>query len=186
MRKEAGFTLIELLSAMALAAILMTLGASGLRQYWLVRSLDAAGGEVSSELRLLQQRAASESSPVLFGASFRPGTTSWKTFRYSMGANISDAADDTCVALTNGTLSTGVTVLATTAFAASSQVSSGKLSAGCGVLSTDKVTVFFPKGSATSGHLDLQQPSLGRSTAVCVSPLTSRVFKATIEEAASC
>ncbi len=190
MQREEGFTLIELLVAMSLAALLMTLGAFSLRQYWLVRSLKGAGGEVTAQLRSLQQRAASESSPLIFGASFLPGTGTWSTFRYDLGDNRSDPADDTCLVQGNQTLTTGVTVLSTSAFAAPSQVSPTVLAAappsGCGIPSSAHVTVFYPKGTATGGHVDLHQPSLGRSAAVCVSPLTARVSQRTIAESASC
>jgi prepilin-type N-terminal cleavage/methylation domain-containing protein len=186
MRKEAGFTLIELLSVMALASILMTLGAFSLRQYWLVRSLTGATGEVVAQLRTLQQNAASESSPITFGAAFRTGSSSWTTIRYSLGANITDPADDACTVRSRLTLDTGVTFLGTSTFGSSSQVSSSVLASGCGVTSADRVVFFFPKGTATSGHVDVRQPSLERSTAVCVSALTARVSQRTIAEAASC
>lgn len=186
MRKDDGFTLIEMLTAVGLAAILMTLAAVALRQYWLVRSLGAATGGVVAQLRTLQQHAVSESSPSLFGASFIPDSGAWSTFRYNLGPDIASTSDDTCAIRSTLTLGTGVMVLSSTSFASASQVSQSVLASGCGIPSSAKVVLFFPKGTATRGHVDLHQPTLGRSAAVCVSPLTSRVSKSAIEASTSC
>ena len=58
---------------MALLAVIVAIGASGFRSYWLLQSLESAQGDVATQLRQIQARAASESHPYIYGARFTPG-----------------------------------------------------------------------------------------------------------------
>lgn len=167
---ERGFTLIEVLVAMALASILMTLGAFAMRSYWINRSLEGARAEVGSTLRQLQQQSVSESHPLVFGVRFTPGTgptsatTKWATLKYNPNASGSK-----CDVLTTNTFSTRVYVSAASFAPTSLDVS------GCTDGAGESFVWFYARGTATAGSLTLRQPELDRELKVTVSGLTSRI-----------
>jgi prepilin-type N-terminal cleavage/methylation domain-containing protein len=167
---ERGFTLVEVLFAMALAAILMTLGAFALKSYWINRSLEGARAEVGSTLRQLQQQSVSESHPLVFGARFTPGsgpssaTRKWVTLKYDPNASGSK-----CDVLQTNEFSTSVYVSAASFEPTSLDVS------GCTDGSGESFVWFYARGTATAGSLTLGQPELDRELDVTVSGLTSRI-----------
>ena len=81
---------------MALLAVLVTLGASGFRNYWLLSELESSQGDVATQLRQIQARAASESHPYIYGARFTPGSAKWSLVKYDQGTDRTTMADDTC------------------------------------------------------------------------------------------
>jgi prepilin-type N-terminal cleavage/methylation domain-containing protein len=171
MRKEAGFTLIEMLVAMALSAILLTLGASALRNYWFVRSLHGAQDQTVTQLRDLQARVVSESHPLVFGLRFAPGQSRYAIVEYRPATTSSPT--EKCTE-TGQSFNSGVVVKSATFSAASG------ITAFCkGVIpgaATSQFVFFFARGTATEGNLVLEQPQLaGKSVKVTVKPITGRV-----------
>ena len=80
--REGGFSLIELLSAIVLLGILFTLGAFALKNFWMRRSLDGSTKQVTAQLRQMQQRAVAESHPLIYGAGFTEGSTTYTLLKY--------------------------------------------------------------------------------------------------------
>lgn len=180
LRREKGFTLIELLVAMSLTAVLLTLGAASVRQFWMVQALQGAVDEVSSQLKRAQSRSVSESRFV-YGAWFERGSSQWRLVRFD-AADPTTAADDMCAAeptrpLATGMFSTSVRIsadAAATTFPDSHEttVCRSKLSA---TASAHQFVFFYARGTATPGKVTIEQPSLGRSRTIDVSGLTGRV-----------
>lgn len=167
---EGGFSLIEMLAVLSLAAILMTLGASELRQYWFAQSLIGSRDEIVNELRRSQERAVSESNPQIQGVLLREGSSSWAAVEYDPAR----PPGSECQVVTNNTLETG-TVIATATF---SQVPT--VTAACDAQipssSADDFAFFFARGSATSGTVTLTHPQRpGESWTITVTPITGRV-----------
>lgn len=177
MRKENGFTLIELLAVIALTAILFTLGATAVRHFWQVRSLQGAQDEVVTELRRSHQRAASETHPLVYGAKFHPNATfedkaaRWTLVRYDPTAN---SGAGSCVTVATRRFDAGVYVRGAS-FATSTAASfcAANLPAETG----DQFVFFYAKGSATAGDLTLAHDGLGRTKAVAIAGVTGRVEK---------
>jgi type II secretion system protein H len=165
MRREQGFTLIEALVVMLLASIVMTLAVQALRHYWLVQSLEQGEGEVISQLRQLQERAVSESHPLVYGARFKLNSSDWSIVRYNPSAT-----PTACTLENTLTFATGVKVSAANFDAA--PTITGCPGAGD---SQYKFVFFFARGTATGGQLTLTQPAIGRTRTITVTPLTGRV-----------
>jgi prepilin-type N-terminal cleavage/methylation domain-containing protein len=169
MQREAGFTLIEMLVAMALSAILLTLGASALRNYWFVRSLHGAQDQSVTQLRDLQARVVSESHPLVFGLRFEPGQSDYSIVEYRPATTTSA---EKCTE-TDQSFDSGV-VVKSAAFSTASGITAfckGALGAA-----TSQFVFFFARGTATEGNLVLEQPHLaGKSVKVTVTPITGRV-----------
>lgn len=159
---------------MALLAVVVTLGASGFRHYWLVHSLDSAQGDVASQLRQIQARVASESHPFIYGARFTPGTSSWSLLKYNQGSDRLSTADDSCALDGEARKLPGVETVAPPAssFTAAQGVDFSKCG---GSYATDVFVVFYAKGTATGGKLTLRSTALDRTREIEVSSLTSRV-----------
>lgn len=169
MHREDGFTLVEMLAAMALSAILLTLGASALRTYWHNRSLHGAQEQAVTQLRQLQTRVMSESHPLVYGARFTPGTSSWSTVEYQPAAG----GDPERCTQTPRTFESNVRV-ASASFSNATGVTSF-CAAELGVPASQLV-FFFARGTATEGSVALENASLpGRSLGFTVKPMTGRV-----------
>lgn len=183
MERERGFTLVELMFIMALVAILMTLGAFSIRQFWFQRSLIGAHDQITTQLRVLQAQAVSEGvSTRYYGAWFDPSNA---TYRFRWGTVRYDAVANTCTRLGNFVLDAGVEV---------NQASFDDTGSG-GIVVTTPITncrtqlslpnttdfvFFFSRGTATasSSNLRLNQPRLsGRTEEIRVLGLTGRVEK---------
>lgn len=173
-RAERGFTILELVAVMTLLSVVLALGAAGFRHYWLLHSLDAAQGDVATQLRQIQARVASESHPLIYGARFTPGSTTWSLVKYDQGSDRLSTADDTCSADGPPRTLPGVEVVASpgTAFAPAQGV---ELSKCGGSHATDAFVMFYAKGTSTGGKVTLRSRALDRTREVHVSALTSRV-----------
>jgi prepilin-type N-terminal cleavage/methylation domain-containing protein len=169
-----GFSLIELLVGIGLVAILVTLSAGALRTYWLTQGLVGSRDEVVSQLRASQEQVVSESHPLVFGARFQTGSSTWGLVEFDPGTN-------TCVELSR-TLSTGVTPQSAsfTSSAETTFCQANLVFAGGSVPVPDRATSayvwFYARGTATAGSLTFTQPALpGKSVSLTVTPLTGRV-----------
>ena len=173
-----GYTLVEVLVATVLIGILVTLGASGLRQYALGQALDGATDEVVAQLRQLQARVVSESHPLVYGARFRKGTP-----EYAMIVYDPRAISPTPQCTQDG----GVRLLDTGSFGLPVRVSHSATSVPdspeatiCraslpGITSDDVFVFFYARGTATPGTIRVEQPALGRWHDVALNGLTGRV-----------
>lgn len=159
---------------MVLLSVVLTLGATGFRHYWLLHSLDAAQGDVASQLRQTQARVASESHPFIYGARFSPGSTAWSLVKYDQGSDRLSTDDDSCAADGLQRTMPGVVTVAPpdSGFSAPSGVDVSKCG---GAHDTDVFVMFYAKGTATGGKLTLRSPALDREREIVVSALTSRV-----------
>ncbi len=172
MRRQEGFTLIELLVVISLAVVMLTLGASAVRHFWLVRSLEGGRDEVISQLRELQQRVVAETNPLVYGARFRVGSGEWGLVRYNIQTGV-------CTQFETRSFETGVIVSAVD-LAEPSWIATCRSALGA----TDEFVFFFARGSATEGLLtppgtpsaiELRQPVLDRTQRVAVTGITGRV-----------
>lgn len=155
--------------AMAVMAILLTLGAGALRNYWLAQSLRGAQDQAMSYLRAEQESAVSQSHPLVFGARFRVGSSDWALIQF-------DPTTNTCSQRRAMKFASGVQVSAASFLESGSMASIvSECRADLGVPSTDKFVMFFARGTASSGSLTLTHPSLGRSRGLTVKPITGRI-----------
>ena len=159
---------------MALLAIVVILGASGFRHYWLLHSLESAQSDVATQLRQIQARVASESHPFIYGARFSPGSSAWSLLKYDQGSDRLTTADDSCAATGLVRKLPGVEIVGSPAsgFSAPPGVDVSKCG---GAHTTDHFVMFYAKGTATGGKLTLRSTALNRTREVHVSSLTSRV-----------
>jgi hypothetical protein len=159
---------------MAILVVLLSVGATSFRHYWLVHSLESAQGDVATQLRQIQSRVASESHPYIYGARFSPGSASWSLVKYDQGTDRLTTGDDSCAA--DGPVRNLPAVETVgppdSAFGTPSGVDLSKCG---GAYSTDVFVMFYAKGTATGGKLTLLSPQLGRTRVITVSSLTSRV-----------
>lgn len=168
---EGGFTLIEMLAVLALAGLLMTLGAFAMRQYWFNQALIGSRDEIVNELRRSQERAVSESNPQVQGVLFREASSSWSVVEYDPGR----PAGSECVVVTNNTLESG-TQIATATFSTVPTVTAA-CDAQIPSSSPDDFAFFFARGSATNGTATLTHPQRpGDSWTITVTPITGRVL----------
>ena len=159
---------------MALLSVVLTLGASGFRHYWLLHSLESAQGDVASQLRQVQARVASESHPYIYGARFTPGSSTWSLVKYDQGSDRVSTSDDSCNVDGGVRTMAGVETVGGTAsgFTAAQGVDFAKCG---GSHSSDLFVVFYAKGTATGGKLTLRSTALNRTREIHVSSLTARV-----------
>lgn len=173
-KSEDGFSLIELLTVVALIAILVTLGAAAIRNYWFVRSLEGGKDGMITILRGVQQRVASASNPLVYGARFTAGSSVWQLIEYDR-----DNPSVGCTNIQVGELEprqqfdAGIRV---TQASFTDYVDDGtNISTVCGATGPTDIVWFFARGSATAGNVTVAQPNLNRSETVCVAGLTGRV-----------
>ena len=194
MKREDGFSLIVLLVVMALISILLTLGVTSIRFFWLGRALDGERDQIFTNLRALQQQVVSESNPLIFGAWFKEmtpatddGTPQWGTVRYR-------PADEDAPPGTPGTCSSTATYrmdgsvqvtsvnFADTLLGATSDTDDVTgVMAECRLqvpasAAADDFVFFLARGTATAGCVTLTQPARDMAdVTVAVSTLTGRV-----------
>jgi prepilin-type N-terminal cleavage/methylation domain-containing protein len=172
MRNEQGFSLIELMVAMLVASLLMGLGYTAFRSYWLNRGFEGAHTEVITDLRNLQEQTVSESHPIVYGARFKSSGTyttdsgSWTLIKYNPNASTK------CTEGRTEELGGGAYVSAATFDPP--PVITASLCDGYGT-SGNHFVFFFARGTATEGDLTLRNDQLGKTSTVRVHELTSRV-----------
>lgn len=202
---EAGFTVPELVLAMTITAVLLTLGAFAVRQFWFVQALDGSADEVVAQLRQVQQRSTAENHPLVYGVHFREDSSTWQIVRYVPGtaatqtcivSNEDGVPVQICTAGSPGTANTCTAVekrvFGTGAFAAPIEITAADFSSsgsetseqticrgsvGTPPKSKDKFVMFYARGNATPGSVTLRQPSLGRTKVISVAGVTGRVSK---------
>ena len=196
----------ELLMAMVIGAVLLTLGAFAVRQFWFVQALEGSAEEVVAQLRQVQQRATAENHPLVYGIHFREGSSTWQIVRYTPGT----ASTQSCVVTTedgatvsictagspgtaNACTSVEKRVFGTGMFAAPLEVAAATFvgeggsetpeqilcrgSLGTPPKSKDKFVMFYARGNATPGSVTLRQPTLDRTKVITVGGVTGRVSR---------
>jgi prepilin-type N-terminal cleavage/methylation domain-containing protein len=165
---QAGFTLVELMTTCMLLAILLTLGVLAIRNYWFTQSLRRAEASVVTEMRSAQQRAMSESHPLVYGVWFEPGESNWGVVKW-------DGTPEECTIDETNQFEGGVVV----------QAASFPLPSAAGVMKTkceaivpgtgERFVFFYPRGSASDGSVTLRDFDDGKSTLIEVEGVTGRV-----------
>lgn len=164
-RREAGFTLIELMVVMGLTAVLLSLGAFALRQYWFTQAIDKGGDRVVTQLRNAQQRAATESHPVVYGVRFVPGTGEWGVVQYDPRKTANKCTSETAQYFDGG-----VTVQS------ASFTGGGAVTTECQTLgASNRFVFFFARGSATPGSVTLVSDKVTQTRQIDVAGITGRV-----------
>lgn len=199
-KREDGFSLIELLAVIALTSILLTMGATAIRYFWLGRSLTGERDQIATNLRALQQQVVSESNPLVFGAWFKimtpatdNGSSQWGTVRYRPAdTTTTPATAASCTSTSRHRLDAGVQVsdvefsnsLAGVA-SISDVINTCKTQVSASASATDFV-FFLARGTATTGCVTLTQPRRDMDdVTVHVSALTGRVEKIEQSEVAA-
>lgn len=198
MKREEGFSLVELLAVIAITSILLTLGASAIRYFWLGRALHGERDQIFTNLRTVQQQVVSESNPLVFGAWFKAttpttdnGTPQWGTVRYRPA----DAAAGTaasCTSTATHRLDAGVQIRSAEfsntmpgAITVASVMSTCRTQVPSSASATD-FAFFLARGTATSGCVTLYQPRRDmEDVTVSVSALTGRIERLDEDEAAT-
>jgi prepilin-type N-terminal cleavage/methylation domain-containing protein len=170
---DAGFSLIELLTTVLITSLLLGLAALPLRNFWFAQSLDGGTDAIVTELRKLQEDAASESHPLVFGARFVVGANSWTVFRYDP-----TAAGVKCTSQQHALNSSPI-------FNAPVKVKTITLStdnSGTGEFTQcatagDKVIFLYARGTSTGGTIVVEQPNTGKTKTISISVLTGRVTR---------
>lgn len=178
---ERGFTLIELITVMAITTILLTLGAMSVRHFSMVQALEGAVDEVASHLSRAQTRSVSESHPLVYGAWFERGSSQWRLVRFDP-KTAGTTTDDTCTvtetrSLGSGMFSSSVRISAApeaTAFTDSHETVVCRSALGASA-ATHQFAFFYARGTATSGKVTIEQPTLARTRTIDVKGLTGRV-----------
>ena len=198
MKREEGFTWVELLAVIAITSILLTLGATAIRYFWLGSALTGERDQIFTNLRTIQQQVVSESNPLIFGAWFKvttpstdDGSTQWGTVRYRPA----DAAAGTAASCTStGThrMDGGVQIAEADfgntiggSVAVNDVITLCKTQVSAATSATD-FALFLARGTATSGCVTLNQPRRAMDdVTVLVHSLTGRIERLDEAEAAA-
>lgn len=159
---------------MALLSVILALGAGGFRHYWFLHSLESAQGDVATQLRQIQARAASESHPFIYGARFTPGSQTWSLVKYDQGTDRLTTADDSCTVEGGTRTLPGIVPVGPPSSEFSAPPGVDKAKCG-GAHATDLFVMFYARGTSTGGTLTLRSVALDKTRQVQVSALTSRV-----------
>ncbi|MBW3594080.1 MAG: prepilin-type N-terminal cleavage/methylation domain-containing protein [Actinobacteria bacterium] len=203
MKREDGFSLIELLAVIALTSILLTLGVTAIRYFWLGRALHGERDQVFTNLRALQQQVVSESNPLVFGAWFKvmtpatdDGTPQWGTVRYRPPPEGSaPGTPGTCTSTAQYRLDGTVQVEsvnfvdtlvgATDTDDVTSVINQCRIQVPASAGANDFV-FFLARGTATTGCVTLTQPARDMAdVTVAVSTMTGRVERIDQSEVAA-
>jgi prepilin-type N-terminal cleavage/methylation domain-containing protein len=192
MKDQRGISLIEMLAVMALASIMLTLGAGAMRNYWFVRSLQGGAEEAQNLMRRLQSQVTSESHPRVYGLRFTSGSGIVGLVRYESG-NCAQPRTTTLGGSGFGSAGAQATFPNTSYsltqtgpsnfgfWAGGADPSVVPETAACRTqlsgASTDQFVWFYARGTATPGRMQITVPALpGRSRTIEVRQLTGRVI----------
>ncbi len=173
-KRQHGYSMIEVMVVISLSALMLTLGAGALRNYWLNQALDGASDEIAAQLRLAQERSVSESHPVIYGVRVRHGSSNYALLRFDPKGD----APDECVLVHRNTFASGV-VVKDASFPQPSpappEVTVCKTLPDNHVL--HQFIFFYARGNATAGSFALHQPTLGtpKDRVITVVGITGRV-----------
>jgi prepilin-type N-terminal cleavage/methylation domain-containing protein len=170
MRKEAGFTVVELMAAILIAGLLMTLGAWSLRTFWFTQSLERAKAEVVTQMRQAQQRAMSESHPLVYGVWFEPNKPNWGVVKYDPSL----ASGSQCSKVEEYKFDGGV-VIRTPNFSGEPGIRSDCDAIIPGTGAPQRYAFFYPRGSATPGTVELESFEGDDTYVIEVKGVTGRV-----------
>ena len=173
---QQGFTLIELLVVMSIGAILFTLGAFAIRQFWYVRALDGAQNQVAVQLRQLQQRVIAETHPLVYGARFHTGDSFMGLIRF-------DPQTNTCREYQRVNFGISVRVAGPTEIDSDSTephvfCRNNLVDSAGGAVSnraTSEYVFFFARGNGTPGQITVRSTNLSRQETVQVEGVTGRI-----------
>ena len=184
MRRDEGFTLIELIVAMAIGAVLLTLSGAALRTYWFVQALDGATDETVTQLRELQEDAVSQSFPLVFGARFVSGATSWDLVSYNPSGGAEGPGDNPpgrcaleSVPFDSGMFNAGIEIALSSVTNVETADEYSACVAEIDIDSGDDVIWFYARGTSTGGCVVIEHPVSGRQEAIEVGVATGRVTR---------
>ena len=168
--------MIELMVALGLAAILLTLSASAIRNFWLGRALDASVDSTVTQLRQVQGRSVGETHPLTYGLRLRPNSNAYSIVRFNPRV-ATDPNDDVCEEVGTRTFEDGVVVSSMAFSDGSSAMMTACTTALPSYVAGDDFVFFYARGSATPGSLTLLHSTSGDSDVISVLPLTGRVIR---------
>jgi hypothetical protein len=161
-----------------MVGIVFTLSALALHWYWLVRSLQGAQDQVTTQMRQAQQRSVAESYPNVYGLRFQPSSSKWAVVKGNLSTG-------TCAVDKSFTFDAGVQTV--TPQSSQDFITDTTLTSPCRLAAPngnalDQVVFFYPKGttnSATGGSLVIvtSPPLNNRQKTVTVLPLTGKVTR---------
>jgi prepilin-type N-terminal cleavage/methylation domain-containing protein len=166
---QAGFTLTELLAGILIFGLLTGLGALALRSFWFTQSLERAKAEVVTQMRQAQQRAMSESHPLVYGVWFEPDRSNWGVVKYDP-----TATSDKCSKLEEFKFDGGV-IIRTPNFTGESVIRAECDAIIPGTGAPQRYAFFYPRGGATPGTVMLESFEGDDSYLVEVKGVTGRV-----------
>lgn len=168
-KRDKGFTLIELLATMGLLAILLTLGAFALRNYWMLRSLEGGKNQVVTQMRAAQARVSAESHPLYYGVWFVEGSEDWGLVQYDASAT-PPCADTGANRFDAGVIATDVDVPdpadhEISGIEMADVVNACLVSGGSGGPAPADAEFFFflARGTSTTGSVTLRQDAVSPS-----------------------
>ncbi len=173
--RERGYTLVEVLFAIALFSIVVTLGAAALRHFWFSQALTSSTDELTSEMRALHQNVAAEAHPRVNGIWLRQGSAQWGTFQFDPKGP--GTADDVCASRILRSFGAGVSVSAISLPTAPAEINASCVIGLAAVPDDARVALFYARGTATAGYVELTQSNLSRTRRVTIAGLTGRVTR---------